>query len=295
MQMKHVEIPMKSLHDTFNLYVIGDVHIGSSNCAEKHFKRFVKYIEKQPNAYWIGGGDYCSCITPSDLKRFDFNGLADWLFVGSALDIKEALADISKQERGRFCEIVKPIANRCLGLIEGNHEQKFMQHNNNGHHYLMCDQLGVDNLTDCAFLRLRADKGKGGDSRVITIFIMHGFGGGRTAGAEPNHLARLGTFAEADIILRGHSHTFHIAPPEPRLYIPTKGRLPAECLERTVRKANWGCWLKSYAAGPSTYDSRAGYPPRPLVTLEITIKPHHGENNKHKPTIIRMSECPYDM
>jgi predicted phosphodiesterase len=292
MQTKNVDIQLNSQKDTFNLYVIGDVHIGAYNCAERHFRKFVKYIENQPNAYWIGGGDYCNCITPKDLKRFDFQGLADWLLSGSAADIKEQMQDISKQERDRFCSIVEPIKDRCLGLIEGNHEQKFMQHNNNGHHYLMCDQLGVDNLTDCAFVRL-AFRGKSGGGKSITVFIMHGMGGGRTAGAEPNHLARLAHFADADIILRGHSHTFRIEPPEIRLCIPTQGKLPEECLEKSIRKANWGCWLKSYKSGPSTYDSRAAYPPRPLVPLEINIKPRHGEGRKQ--TIIRMSECPYDM
>lgn len=290
---------MKSLHDTFNLYVIGDVHIGASNCAEKHFRKFVNYIKNRPHAYWIGGGDYCNCITPNDLKRFDFNALADWLFIGEAHDVKEALADISKQERDRFCEIVEPIADKCLGLIEGNHEHKFMVQNYSGHHYLMCDQLNVTNLTDCAFLRLTAihtsQPSRCSDSRVITVFIMHGSGGGRTAGAEPNHLARMATFAEADIILRGHSHTFHIAAPEPRLFIPKSGKLPTECLEKTIRKANWGCWLKSYASGASTYDSRAAYPPRPLVPLEITIKPNHGSKNAHRQTIVQMGECLYDI
>jgi hypothetical protein len=168
----------------------------------------------------------------------------------------------------------------------------------------MCDQLGVDNLTDCAFIRFqcrvaRKQLGHATSGKSLSLFIMHGMGGGRTPGAEPNHLARLSHFADADIILRGHSHTFRIEPPEPRLYVPQRGKLPDECLERSVRKANWGCWLKSYKSGPSTYDSRAAYPPRPLVPLETTVKPFHGNYNSgiagRQRTIIRMSECPYDM
>jgi len=299
MRTKNIDIELKSQEDVVYLYWIGDVHLGAANCAEGHFRAFVNYVAKKKRAYWLGGGDYCNCILPSDLKRFDFQGLPNWLFKGDPVDIKEALTDIAKQERDRFCEIVDPIKDKCLGLIEGNHEYRLMQHAHNAHHYVMCNELGVDNLTDCCFLRLRFKVGR--KVRVLTLFAVHGMGGGRTDGAEPNHLGRIARWVDADIILRGHAHSFFIAPPEPRLFIPRSGVLPDECMEKTVYKANGGCWLKSLAAGPSTYDSRANYPPRPLTSLEISIKPFHsirlpvlGRRIKHtKVPVIRIGECPY--
>jgi predicted phosphodiesterase len=302
MEIIERELEVKSNSDTFQLYVIGDVHLGAFNCAETHLRQFVEYLKSKPNALWIGGGDYCNCITPSDVNRYDVRAMANWIFTGSAMNIKEALCDISKQERERFGEIVEPIKDKCIGLIEGNHEFQLMKHAHNGHHYVMCDELGVKNLTDCAFIRLVArNKIKGNGSSII-IFLMHGRGGGRTPGAEPNHLARIGQFVDADIILRGDSHTFRIEPPVPRLYIPHKGALPDECMEREVFKANWGCWLKSYARGPSTYDSRAAYPARPLRTVEAIIKPMHqhykrvcGRRVTYTQPRIIMQECPYEI
>ena len=294
-------IECQSKKDIFKIYPIGDVHLGAFNCAETHFRQYVDHIKKTPNAYWFGGGDYCDCIVPQDTRRYDVRSLADWLFVGDARTIKESLLDITKQQRKRFCKIVEPIKDKCLGLIEGNHEYSIMQRANNGHHYLMCDELGVPNLTDTAFIWLNF-KIKGGQGKSIHIFAAHGNGGGRSAGAEPNHLAKLGQSFDADILLRGHSHTFRIEPSEPHLYIPRRGAVPDECYQREVHKGNWGCWVKSYAVGPPTYDSRANYPPRPLKAIEVTIKPNHtfntsvcGKRTAQAKSLISMSECNYEM
>jgi len=268
--------------DVFTVFPVGDVHIGSKNCAEGHFRRYVEHIKNTPNAYWIGGGDYCDCVTPSDVKRFDWRALPDWLFNGGADNIRDALSDIARQQRQRFVGIVSPIRDKCIGMVEGNHEYSIMKHSNNAHHFVMCDELNVPNLTDSAFIRLRfvIPKKNTSSSASVTMAIMHGSGGGRSAGAEPNHLDKLSRFIDADIILRGHSHTFDIEAPQIFLYAPRKGAMPDELMERTVHKANWGCWVKSYAVGESTYDSRACYPARPLQAMEIRIKPFHNIASK---------------
>lgn len=300
MNMVEKRIEAKSKADVFYVYPIGDPHIGAFNCAESHLRAFVDYIKNQPHSYWFGGGDYCNAITPSDVNRYDVRALADWIFTGKAMNIKEALLDIAKQERERFCKIVEPIKDKCLGLIEGNHEYQLMNRSHNGHHYIMCDELGVPNLTDCAFIRLNFKIPKG-SGRSVIFFVLHGWGGGRTPGAEPNHLMRAGQIADADVILRGHSHTFRIEPSEPHLYIPSSGSLPDECYQREVFKGNWGCWVKSFAKGPSTYDSRANYPARPLKAIEVKIKPNHcfnvrvlGKKVVQTKPLIMMRECSYE-
>jgi predicted phosphodiesterase len=279
------EVSCKSRSDAFYLYAIGDTHIGARNCSETHVRSLIKHIQKTPNALWVGGGDYCDCINPKDSKRFTFEGLPDWVLEGKADSVRKRLTDICKQERERFTEMVEPIADKCIGLIEGNHESSIKQHYNSAHHETMCDELGVDDLTDAAFVRLRFKSG--GLARTITMFVCHGHGGGRAAGSEPNHLYRLAMDKRADIVMRGHSHTFHILCPIVELSIPASGSLPKECNQTTKRAGNWGCWVKSYAAGPATYDSRACFPARPLSTLEVVIKPLvHNFNDKSIPEIL---------
>jgi hypothetical protein len=55
--------------------------------------------------------------------------------------------------------------------------------------------------------------------------------------------------------------------------------LPDELVERVKRPANAGAWVKSWAAGESTYDELANYPPRLLSGLEIIIQPHKEKKN----------------
>ena len=296
MRLIDKEIVCGSRNKSFYFYFIGDIHLGAANCAEKQVRRLVGKISKTPNAYWIGGGDYCECIKPSDLRRFEFEGLPDWMLGPDAkqffIDIKNVLTeedaagvlkkykgkikrnlrDIVSVQRQRIIKIFDPIKDKCLGLLEGNHEEKMRKYHNLDHHGFVCNDLGVEDLTSEALFRMRFVRGDA--ARIVKMFVCHGHGGGRTAGAEPNHLFRLTAHWRVDLILRGHSHTFCINPPLVELGVPNNGALPDECLQYYKRAGNWGCWLKSYAAGASTYVTRATYPPRPLSTLEIEIKPH---------------------
>ena len=274
MKLMDVTIPCKSRTDSFIFYAIGDVHLGMLNCAESQLKRLVGRISKNPKAYWIGGGDYCECIKPSDLRRYEAEGLPDWILGPDAKSARENLRDIVAVQKRRFKQIISPIAGKCLGLIEGNHETTLRKYHNLDHHGFMCNDLGTEDLTSEALFRLRFSKDRGKVTRIVKLFICHGHGGGRTAGAEPNHLFRLAAQWRADIILRGHSHTFCINPPLVELSVPERGKMPDECMQYYKRAGNWGCWVKSYAVGPSTYVTRATYPPRPLSTLEVEIAPH---------------------
>lgn len=49
-----------------NIYVIGDVHIGSKNFNKKAFEKMINKIKNDRNAKWIGIGDYIDSIVPGD-------------------------------------------------------------------------------------------------------------------------------------------------------------------------------------------------------------------------------------
>ena len=288
MKMIDRTIMCKGRGDTFSLYVLGDCHIGNRNCAESHIRRLVKKIALDKRAYWIGGGDYCECIAPQDI-RFSHDTLPDWILSGDADTTRGKLRDITSQQVNRFVEMTSGISTQCLGLVEGNHERKIRIRDNVDVQARLCRKLGVSDLTGSAFIRLKFKRG--GSGIVIKIFITHGMGGGRTAGAEPNHLQKLCNFIDADIILRGHSHTFIIAEPKAMLSVPSVGALPKELIAKYKRSANWGCWVRSYATGPSTYDEVANYPARSLSTVEITMQPHKSTTHgSARPGEISMKE-----
>ena len=258
--------------DVFEIYPIGDAHIGARSCAEKPLRKLIKEVQDNPMAYWVGGGDLYDAIKPQDSKRFDMDIMPDWMMEGDAVTTREKLNDILHQQHLRIVELFAPIAHKCIGLIEGNHEYDIRKHYNQNIHKALCNKLGAEDLTDEACIRLRF-KMKG-PVATIKLYIRHGYGGGRTAGAEPNKLDRLiNEWEDFDICLTGHSHTFDILPPKPVLGMPSSGAILPELTTRYRWAANWGCWCYSHSSGPSGYASRACFPARPMLTVKVVIKP----------------------
>jgi len=261
----------------YKLFVLGDTHVGAPNCAEGALRKLVADIKKDPNAYWLGGGDYCDAVILNDSKRFDVNAIPDWMLAGNSKTIKDRIGDMLYAQRERFCDIVDPIKDRCLGLIEGNHEYSIFKYHNRDHMAQICRTLGTETLTDCAFVRMQFIRKsvKGGrHTSTCTVFICHGHGGGRRPGSEPNRLFYLAADKDCNIVLSGHSHAFHILPPITMLGVPNKGILPTECIPREKYVGNWGSYLYTYKAGPANYASRVNYPVRPMYTFEIRLSPH---------------------
>jgi hypothetical protein len=255
--------------------------MGAANCAEDKLDRLVKRIAADPNAYWFGGGDMCDAVILTDVKRFDPSILPDWLLKGrKPEDVRRNLTDMLDAQKRRLFKYLAPIKDRCLGLVEGNHEYTIMKYHNRNFLNEMCKYFGVVNLTDCAFVRFKFRRRIGNvrtspPSATIRAFICHGHGGGRTSGAEPNILYRLSADKECEIIMKGHSHSFCIHPPIPMLSIPTRGDLPENPIVYDKHAANWGSFVYTYQTGPSTYASRANYPVRPMYTFEVKMDPFH--------------------
>ena len=266
------EVLCKGRSDVFEFHPLGDSHIGAPNCAETRLRRRVSGIAANPNAYAILGGDVTDAIKPQDMKRFDVNCLADWIIEGDADSTREKLGDILHQQFERAADIFEPIKDRILGAIEGNHEHAIFKYHNQNIHRALCQRLGIPDLTDEAFIRLRFKRCSA--VVVVKMYIRHGYGGGRTPGTEPNKLDRmLAEWEDADICFTGHTHTADVLPPKPKLYVPNTGKLPKEFLCRYRWAANWGCWLYSHSSGASTYASRACYPARPMISCKAEIRP----------------------
>jgi len=273
MQIIEFDINLKSRSDVVTLYPIGDTHIGKRNCNENAVRAQFERVAKDKYSFWFGGGDLINAIKPQDIKRWDFAELPDWVLDGDPQDIRARMSGVVQQEADRLCGIAEKAKSKCIGLVEGNHEYSIKKYHNDNINQYMCDTLGTTNLTDGAFIRLRFSRNNK-CNRVMTLYVEHGDGGGRTAGAEPNHLTRMLSDKDCDMACRGHSHTFCVLPPVSRMYIPSAGKLPTkQCMERQLRAFNWGCYLYSYDLGDSTYERRKSYPARPLMTACFKIKP----------------------
>lgn len=119
--------------------------------------------------------------------------------------------------------IFAPIADKCVGLGNGNHEDNALKYTGRDVYKYIVRQisrkagltdyalaLGVQGFVLLRFRRKSANAESGGSGWTLPVFVHHGAGGGRLAGGDALMLERaLGDFA-ADLILVGHRHKARI-------------------------------------------------------------------------------------
>lgn len=257
--------------DHFTIIPIGDIHLGAKACDEAALKSVVDRVKREDNTFWLGLGDFCEFINMKD-KRFSVDQLASWIDVGSMIDL-------AKAQKERFLDFLSPIANKCLALIQGNHEsviQRFYERDiyseivtgiKQAARYPAEERLG---LGYTGWLRLVFYRGKKkAGASTIDINLHHGFVGGRLAGAKALNMQRWLWNHAADIVIFGHSHN-------------TMAQVESvELLDRNnniVIETRRGCYSGSFLRtgtqdSSSTYSERAGYFPLPLGGCEIQLKP----------------------
>lgn len=204
-----------SITEKFTLYHLTDWHVGAKAFNEKLFKRDVREIEENPNAYWIGGGDYIDGICHVGDKRYKPETLASWVL--GETDVMSVQADYA-------VSLIKPIAHKCLGLVEGNHEWTAHNHYSRDIYAYIVKQiaqlagvepgalaLGAGGFILPTFAR-QAGAANTANHWRLRIFAHHGFGGGRLPGGHALTLGRALADFEADLILMGHRHVMSVVP-----------------------------------------------------------------------------------
>jgi hypothetical protein len=269
-----LEVIVKSIHysrpDQFTLYPLGDLHLGVVHCDEELLIKKVREIKENPYAFWLGMGDYGDCITPGDYKRWEGRILADWM--------RDDMDNIGPAQMERVDEILSPIWDQCLGLIEGNHDDDIRRHN----HYNFMKELlkranrkhvvpyaGASCFIRLNFYRSQTKNGHG-DAHDIIIHARHGEGHARTSGARANAVLRLAaSTSNAHIILMGHLHGQESPDIPERLILKNdqiKDYQGVACMT--------GAWLRAYMQGvPPCYLERWGTPPSVLGCPKIIIEP----------------------
>lgn len=281
--------------DRVEIFPFFDMHVGKLNCNEGSIKKQVQEIQKRvdmPNRHIrvLLGGDALNSVSPSDRKRFDFSDIADWVANGTPEQIKDALADLPNREIKRAHGLLKPIESQIIGALEGNHEKSLRKFHNMDVQERLCEKLGCPNLSDEVLIRFKFKRKH--HTSTATLYARHGYGAGRSIGAEPAKLQdMLDEWEVADICLSGHTHTHFILPPKPVAYIPSVGAMPSELLWRHRYAANPGCWLDSHSIGRGSYESQSCYPARAFMTCKIVIWPFFSQYINRKEYQIPKIEC----
>jgi predicted phosphodiesterase len=190
-----VELPQEI--EKMVIVPIGDAHDGERWFDIDEFKSAVQFIKDDPNRYAIINGDL-------------FNNA-----------IKTSVSDIYEEERApeeqikSMVEILKPIREKILAMGTGNHEERTTRLTGIDPSRYAAVRLGIeDRYSDNSFVLFisvgrshtyRIDRQK---KQVYTIFVQHGFGGGKRNGSKLNNLNDADKIvADADLYIMGHTHT----------------------------------------------------------------------------------------
>lgn len=257
--------------DKFYLYPLGDMHLGAIHCHEKLLMEKVAEIKANKNALWLGMGDYADLITPSDFKRWDGGILAPWM--------KGNEDNIGSTQLRKVDEILSPIWDKCIGLIEGGHETSIRRYNHfdmmkellikaNGKNTPPWDKVPYGGVQ--CFVKLNFKRKNSSESHDYIIHARHGEGSARTSGARALAVLRLAsTFINANIIFMGHLHGQE-SPDIPERLILRNGKIKSFGTIATMT----GAWLRAYMQGvPPCYLERWGCPPSKLGCPRIVIEP----------------------
>ena len=245
----------------WHLYPIGDSHLGIKHCTESDLKKTVAEIRDDRTAIWIGMGDYGEFITPSD-KRWDAKVIADWL--------KDDQDNIAEAQTDYIEKIFRPIRDKCIGLIEGNHEDAIRHFLHVDVQKNLCKRLELPNLGYSCWVRLRFSRKNSTEQHVFKCVFTHGAGWAITPGAKMNRLQRFMNAFDARIYAMGHMHDIitHTVP-----YLELSDANIIRQKERVG--AVTGCWFKTYAQDvPASYGERKNYPPTSLGCPVFSINPH---------------------
>jgi len=231
---------------TLKLVALGDIHLGHRNVDLRVLNKVINFIKNEDNCLWLGMGDYADAITVKD-RRFDLN----------SIDPNYPTPD--KQYR-RIRELFEPIKEKCLGLLDGNHDYLHWKLHNHNYVDSLAYDLGVPYLTIDAYIRLvfKRNSGKRAKQKQFDFYAHHGWTTARTMGGRINRITDLASiFPNLPLYLQGHVHLLGPIPPRVQLQVDN-GLNVREMKQNFVFT---GSFLKGYMPNAISYVEAKSYVP----------------------------------
>ncbi len=271
--------------ELFTFWNLTDLHVGMLGTRHDLIEKAVKAIEDDPRALWIGGGDYGDFINHRD-KRFEPNLVSDWVL--------HNLDNVAKiQVDYVYDSYFKRIADKCLMMMEGNHEWDTTRYNPNYNPYndlrLRVGQAAgmTDEANDLAvgaggFLTImfsRRHKGKRRKNMQTWQFnTYHHHGHGNAGVAQGGYSLKLERMLDrrptASLITMGHLHVHSVERIAYLEQIKTG---------KVVQHSRMAMFLPSYLDQPisdndlavtSTYSKKRGMMPTDFGARPVIIDPN---------------------
>src|SRR5574341_218422 len=260
--MRPITYTVKS--ETFSIKPVGCLHYPIGDKAL--LKSWVDAVKKDRTAYVMLMGD-----TLDSARTHYRDHLRSYRADQTS---QEVLDDLQRGSVRDLAEIIRPIKDRVIGAIRGNHYWEFQDGTNS--EQLLCKLLGITYLGALAMIRIRTPKG-----RKLVVYAHHtGGGGGITVGGDINTFLKQEMAWDADIYLAGHTHK-RLAFKVPTMHL-TDEQEP-KIVERTKMFVRCGAMLQGFKpdyptvdrAHEPSYAELKAYRPTDLgwVTVSVSWKP----------------------
>ena len=225
------------------LIPLADLHIG----AGFNTKKFLGYRE------WILNEEHAYTVIVGDIID---NSISE--------SIGDTYGTLRPDEQMELAEeLLRPLAQagRILGWVEGNHEWRTVRKTDTFPGKTICKilQLDTDKIYDpdglYLFLSLGWDRKYNIRSRnTYTLFMLHGFSGGKTIGGKANSLEHMAKGVQADLYIAAHAHQ--------KIMFPSYMVLP-ETRTKTLRFMKRSHVMAGSFQDWDGYGIRNGYSPTP--------------------------------
>lgn len=184
------EMIVKQFEEEITIIPLSDLHLGAKNCMLKEIKETIKMIENTPNCYTVLVGDIIDngVITGKGLGVYD-NTLSPMQQIQQAV------------------ELLRPIKDKILACISGNHEDRSEKAVNINPMYLVCCELGITDIyrNNLAITKIQLGKRENSHNRKTYTLLIH-HGKGTSESAIKKDWDFIGKFEGIDAIITGHTH-----------------------------------------------------------------------------------------
>lgn len=238
---------------------ISDPHYGHPLFSLKHFERTTDFIGNNRHVYTVLVGDLIEATIRASIGNI----------------YKQTVEP--KMQRKNITEILRPIAHKILGSVQGNHERRISEQASEDPSELIAENLHIPYRPSGMMLKISFGSGNEGHPDQPYVFwgyMTHGYGGARTKSAKAVKAERLASFVDADFYLMSHDHVANASPsnyliPDSRTYLDKKtGFMIGHVRSHRKMEIKTNAYLKW-----GDYAEIGGFPPTDMLTPIIKLLP----------------------
>jgi hypothetical protein len=176
---------------------LSDVHKGNPLFSKKHFFRYLKMLDANPDMYSIPNGDLIEAairMSKGDIFKSKTTPQddADWII-----------------------EQLTPYKSRILGMTDGNHEYRIYNDTGVDMSKYIAKALNVPYRPEGILLKISFGDGNNhtkGRPYTYWVYATHGYGGAKTTGSKVAKGERSTGHVNADVYLMSHDHVANGSP-----------------------------------------------------------------------------------